>query len=208
MKLYLSSDGLGDNADDLANLVSGGNRIGVIRNSLDFSNIQERLNAGRDREFGELREIGLVPEEIDLRDFFDAQDDLRSVVGQLDALWVVGGNTFILRRAMRQSGFDSVLHDRAEDDRFVYAGYSAGVCVLAPTLKGIHLVDDPEEISEGYAKEVVWDGLGVIPFCIAPHYRSDHPESEMIEKAVEYFIEHKMLFIALHDGDVYIGDTS
>ena len=208
MKLYLSSDGLGENPNCLGNLVSGRKRIGVIRNSLDFSNDQERLDAGRDREFHELRETGLIPEEIDLREYFDAQDDLQGVVDQLDALWVVGGNTFVLRRAMRQSGFDSVLLDRAEDTQFVYAGYSAGSCVLSPTLRGIHLVDDSEEVPDGYSKEVIWDGLGLVPFCIAPHYRSDHPESDRIEKAVEYFIENKMLFIALHDGDVYSGNTS
>ena len=68
-------------------------------------------------------------------------------------------------------------------------------------------MDDSEEIAEGYSKEIVWDGLGLVPFCIAPHYRSVHPESGMIEKAVEYFIENEMPFIALHDGEVYTGDT-
>ena len=207
MKLYLSSFGLEDNASELGGLVTGKRRIGVIRNSLDFSDDQARLDAGRDREFRELSELGLVPEEIDLRAYFRSQDDLRGVVDQFDALWVVGGNTFLLRRAMKHSGLDAILLDKTNDERFVYAGYSAGSCVLAPTLRGIHLVDDSEEIAEGYSKEIVWDGLGLVPFCIAPHYRSDHPESEMIEKAVEYFIENKMPFIALHDGEVYTGDT-
>ena len=207
MKLYLSSFGLGDNASELGGLVTGGKRIGVIRNSLDFSDDQARLDAGRDREFRELSELGLIPEEIDLRAYFRPQDDLGDVVGQFDALWVVGGNTFLLRRAMKHSGLDAILLDKTKDERFVYAGYSAGSCVLAPTLRGIHLVDDSEEIAEGYSKEIVWDGLGLVPFCIAPHYKSDHPESEMIEKAVEYFIENKMPFIALHDGEVYTGDA-
>jgi len=81
-------------------MVAGEKRIGVIRNSLDFSNDQERLREGREREFNDLRNLGLFPEELDLRDYFDAQDDLRRVVGEVDALWVVGGNTFVLRRAM------------------------------------------------------------------------------------------------------------
>ena len=126
---------------------------------------------------------------------------------QLDGLWVVGGNTFILRRAMQQSGLDSILLKR-QGAQFVYAGYSAGICVMTPTLKGIHLVDDPTIIPEGYSEEIVWDGLNLVPFCIAPHYRSDHPESKLIEKSVAFFIENKIPFIALRDGEVYIRDLS
>ena len=50
------------------------------------------------------------------------------------------------------------------------------------------------------------DGLSLVPFCFAPHYRSDHPESELTEKSVEYFIDRKIPFAALRDGEVYIED--
>ena len=206
MKLYLSSFRLGDNASDLARLVSGQKRIGVIRNALDFSSDQERLREGREREFYELRKLGLFPEEIDLREYFEAQDDLRGVVGQVDALWVVGGNTFVLRRAMQQSGLDDILLEKVQDEHFVYAGYSAGICVVTPTLKGIHFVDDPDVIPVGYSEQIIWDGLGLVPFCFAPHYKSDHPETELVEKSVEFFIHTKIPFIALHDGEVYVED--
>jgi peptidase E len=67
---------------------------------------------------------------------------LEEVVASLDALWVVGGNAFVLRRALSQSGLDAVLTRRAGDSAFVYAGYSAGSCVMGSTLRGIELVDD------------------------------------------------------------------
>ncbi|MDP6453446.1 MAG: Type 1 glutamine amidotransferase-like domain-containing protein [SAR202 cluster bacterium] len=207
MKLYLSSFHLGDRAKEFADMVSGDRRVGVIRNSLDTSTDYERLRRGQEQEFEDLQAIGLNPESIDLREFFENQNDLRGVVDSFDALWVVGGNTFVLRRAMQQSGFDAILLDKVEDERFVYGGYSAGICVLTPNLDGIHLVDDPDVVPEGYSDETIWEGLGIVPFSIAPHYRSDHPESEMIEKSVEYFIENKIPFIALRDGDVYTGDT-
>ena len=206
MRLYLSSYRLEYNEDDLGCLVSGQKRIGVIRNALDFSNEHERLREGREREFLELRKLGLFPEEIDLREYFDAPEDLGGAVGKFDALWVVGGNTFVLRRAFQQSGLDAILLEKVRDEQFVYAGYSAGICVVTPTLRGIDLVDDPEVIPEGYSNQIIWDGLGLVPFSFAPHYRSDHPESELVEKSVEFFIENKIPFIALHDGDVYVGD--
>jgi dipeptidase E len=99
-----------------------------------------------------------------------------------------------------------VLLEKSQDAQFVYAGYSAGACVMAPTLRGIHLLDDPYFVPEGYSVEPLWDGLAVIPFCIAPHYRSHHPESGMMEEAIAYFIEHKIPFIALRDGEVYARD--
>ncbi len=206
MRLYLSSYRLEYNEDDLGCLVSGQKRIGVIRNALDFSNEHERLREGREREFLELRKLGLFPEEIDLREYFDAPEDLGGAVGKFDALWVVGGNTFVLRRAFQQSGLDAILLEKVRDEQFVYAGYSAGICVVTPTLRGIDLVDDPEVIPEGYSNQIIWDGLGLVPFSFAPHYRSDHPESELVEKSVEFFIENKIPFIALHDGDVYVED--
>ena len=105
---------------------------------------------------------------------------------------------------MKQSGFDEVLLE--QDAHFVYAGYSAGACAVTPTLRGIHLVDEPEVVPVGYTEEVTWDGLGLVPFSIVPHYRSNHPESALNEKVIEFFIEHKIPFIALRDGEVYIKE--
>lgn len=86
----------------------------------------------------------------------------------------------------------------------VYGGYSAGVCVLGPTLKGIHLVDDQNQKPYGEQYDVNWDGLGILDYVIAPHYQSGHFESELIEKTVQYLIENKILFIALKDGEVMV----
>jgi dipeptidase E len=207
MKLYLSSYRLGQHANTLKSMVLGKKRIGVIRNALDFSNDHAKLKNGRDREFFELEALGLNPEEIDLKEYFGAQDKLTRAIDKLDALWIVGGNTFILRRAMHQSGFDEILLKRCRDVSFVYAGYSAGACVVTPTLKGIHLIDDAETIPQGYTKSDIWEGLNIVPFCIAPHYRSDHPESALVEKSIAFFIDNKMPFIALRDGEVYITEV-
>lgn len=206
MKVYLASYQLENNRRELGSLVSGKKRIGVIRNALDYSNDTERLKRGRDREFYELKNQGLHPEEIDLRTYFGAQNDLYETINQFDAVWIVGGNTFILRRAMHQSGLDKVLIEKMQEEQFVYAGYSAGACVGTPTLKGIHLVDDPELVPTGYESEIIWPGLSLVPFSIAPHYKSDHPESVLIDQTVAYFIEKKIPFITLRDGEVYIGD--
>ena len=204
MKLYLSSNGLGSEADRLASMPSNNKRAAVIFSALDFSNEAERKQASINREIDALDQLGLEAEEFDLRRYFGRPDLLRQEASAFGLLWVIGGNTFVLRRAMAQSGLDRFLAERRDSDALVYAGYSAGVCVLAPTLRGIDLVDDPYEVPEGYQEQVIWDGLSLIDYCIAPHYRSGHEESEKIDRAVEYFIDNKILFKALHDGEVII----
>lgn len=207
MKLYLSSYQIGSRGAELAGLLPGAKRMAVIRNALDFSTDTERLRIGRERELAALASLGISGAELDLRAYFGSPQKLQKTLLQFDGLWVVGGNTFILRRAMAMSGLDAILRERTEDDAFVYSGYSAGACILAPTLRGIHLADQPELVSNSYRGEVRWDGLGLIPFCIVPHYRSDHPESPMMEQVVAYYVDHEISFITLRDGDVYIGEA-
>jgi dipeptidase E len=205
MKLYLSSYRLGKRALDLGRMVRGRKRVGVVRSALDFSSDTDRLEQGRAREFEELQDIGLIPESLNLREYFGAPERLENLIDRLDALWVVGGNAFVLRRAMRESGLDVVLAKKSDDSTFVYAGYSAGSCVMGTTLRGIDLVNDPTVVPIGYSDAPVWDGLSFVPFAIAPHYRSTHPESGLMESVVDYFIRNKTPFIALRDGEVYVS---
>jgi hypothetical protein len=45
---------------------------------------------------------------------------------ELDTVWVVGGNAFVLARAMARTGFREALLNVADRAGFTYAGYSAG----------------------------------------------------------------------------------
>ena len=57
---------------------------------------------------------------------------------------MVRGNVFTLRMAFAKSGLDRVVVEGLAADQFVYAGFSAGPCVLAPSLAGLELCDPPE----------------------------------------------------------------
>lgn len=76
--------------------------------------------------------------------------------------------------------------------------------MLTPSLHGTELVDDPHTTPTGYGQEVIWDCLDIFPYAIAPHYKSDHPESADIDKSVTYFIDHHIPFIALRDGEAIV----
>jgi dipeptidase E len=207
VKSYLSSYHLCDQPKRLSALAAKNNRVAVVQNALDAYTDLERRRIGLQREFADLKAIGLTTEELDSRLFFGKAAELEEFVEGFGYLWVTGGNTFVLRRAFSLSGLDSILQKKLHEDDFVYAGYSAGVCVLAPTLKGLHIADDPQAMPKGYVPQIIWTGLGFIPYCVAPHYRSNHSESPLIEKEIEYFIEQKIPFVALSDGEALILDS-
>lgn len=207
MKLYLSSYKFGDNPKALADLVGKNKRIAIIPNALDVYTDADRRAQGLQREKEGLLQIGLTPEELDLRRFFGKPEDLKRTLSDYGAVWVLGGNTFTLRRAYKESGMDRWLRENRGNRDFVYAGYSAGVCVLSPSLKGLETVDFPNKVPEGYKPEVIWDGIGLIDFAFAPHFKSNHPESEMVDDEVEYYRNRGIEYRTLHDGEVIIMDS-
>lgn len=214
MKLYLSSYRIGDTPEVLTDLIeqAGTNKkIAVIPNALDFAINRIRVMQSLQKDFADLRDCGLEPHELDLREYFadNSEKLLRTELQKYAAVYVRGGNTFVLRRAFAQSKFDVILQDYKKKKRsdFVYAGYSAGVCVLFDSLKGLELIDKPEEQPDGYVTPVIWEGLGFLPYKVAPHFRSDHPESQLVNGLVEYYVTNKILFKALRDGEVILEEV-
>lgn len=184
------------------------NSVAVIQNAQDCWTDPLKRRAGLEREFSDLRALGLAPIELDLRTFFGRRAQLERELTRFSYCWVCGGNSFVLRRAFHLSGLDVILQRLAqEEDCLGYGGYSAGACVMTPTLEGIHLADDPTSNPDGYSGEAIWKGLALYPYCIAPHFRSDHHETHLIERSVEYFLEKKIPFVALRDGEAVTFDT-
>lgn len=75
---------------------------------------------------------------------------------------------------------------------------------MGPTLRGIHLVDDPNQKPYGEQYQTIWEGLGILDYVIVPHYKSDHPESNDVDKVVEYLIASKTPYKTIRDGEVII----
>ena len=201
MKLYLSSYRFGADRSSLTELVGTPGRAGVVFNALD--GFADRLRI-LDRETADLRTFGFECEELDLRTYFNDLDSLSDRLRHLQFLWVVGGNSFVLARAMTQSRLGEALQGPLSDDRLVYGGYSAGSCVAGPDLDGIHLMDDPEVIPDGYLEGVTPQTLHLVPWRIVPHWRSDHYESADANKAVEHLRRAGLEYRTLQDGEALI----
>ncbi len=189
----------------LSNLFTEGKKILIIPNALDFSTEYERLAMTIEGEFQDLKRIGLEPEKLDLRDYFHKNDQsLGDRLTKAQGVWVIGGNTFVLRRAMYYSGFDNIVNTLP--DSYIYSGYSAGASVLPSSLKGLETVDFSEIVPQDYENEIIWNGLGLIDFYIAPHYQSEHPESEAVNELVAYYIRNNLSFNTLKDGEEIVLD--
>ena len=103
----------------------------------------------------------------------------------------------MLRYALSMSHGDRALIQLLERDQIVVAGYSAGSCVLGPDLKGLELVDSPDEVTVRYGSAPIYEGMHVLPYAIAPHFRFLHPETEAIDNLVDYYLDHGVAFRTL-----------
>jgi dipeptidase E len=206
MKLYLSSYKFGNHPKKLAELSGNNKKVAVIMNAVAFGD-KERQNNSLLAQIEKLKEFGFEAEGLDLRNYFGKKDELKEYLKGIGMVWIHGGNAFILKRAFEQSNFDVLVKEFVINNQIIYAGFSAAVCVIAPTLHGAELVDDPNVVPEGYNPHFKWDGLELIPYNVAVHYQSNHPESELIEKEVEYYKEKNMPYKTLQDGEVIIIDS-
>lgn len=197
MRLYLSSHRLGEAPGELVALMRGRTRIGVIANAADHLEPGKR-ESRLQREQMDLEDLGLEADEVDLRQHFDDRDRRPPDLEGYDALWVLGGDVIALRTAFHASGADAVITGRLREDSLVYAGYSAGACILGPrdALAGASF----RGRLPGYPVEPVSTGLGILPFAIVPHYEGDAGGL-----AGDYVNRH-IPFIALRDGQAVVMD--
>jgi dipeptidase E len=102
---------------------------------------------------------------------------------------------------MKQSGFDMLIKSAVARDEMVYAGFSAAAVVAFDSLKGLEIIDDPQEVPAGYDPDIVWDGLGFIPFALAVHFKSDHSESESVDREIAFYEANGIPYRTLRDGE-------
>jgi dipeptidase E len=196
MRLYLSSFRVGAHPQRLLQLLGDGRRTALISNATDEAPESAReKHRGRDR--AELAALGLDVTTVDLRTP-KAADRLCDY----NLIWVSGGNTFVLRRVLADSGADVALLALLRDDALVYGGYSAGACVLAPDLTDLQHVDDISAVPEP-----ITTGLGLLDRPFVPHVASPgHPETELCDEESAALTRKGQEHWALSDGDVLIID--
>ncbi len=204
MKKYLSSFRIWDHWDKLLEMFWNNNKVAYICSALDHCKKEER-DSYMQNDLDSLNSLWLNAEALDLRDFFWKSNNLCKKIKDYDWVFVSWWNTFILAQAYKLSWFWKLMQEyEIQGHNFVYAWYSAWVCILSPSLKWLDIVDDPNIHPYKELQETIWEWLSIIPYTFSPHYDSDHPESADIEKEIQYCIDNKILFKALRDWEVLI----
>ena len=210
MRLYLSSFRVGDCPERLTALMRRPGPVAVIANSMDAAPPDVRADGVALEQRG-LAALGLDAVEVDLRTYVGEPDRVAADLAEYELVWVRGGNVFVLRHALAVSGADAALVELLAADALVFGGYSAGPCILGPTLRGLEHCDPVSEVAQAYGAEARFDGLGVLDEVFVPHVDSPgHPESDLLGEVAAHYRATGVAHRTLRDGQVWVvdGDSS
>lgn len=206
MKLFLSSQDLGNFAEDLRELVGENRKTLVITNAQDYKDPATKAERVAEK-LKIIEQAGFQVQELDLREYFTKDPtELEAFVAEYNPglIHTIGGNVFLLSTAFKISGMDDILRQRLADDITVYSGHSAGAMAAAKDIETYERDDlKIEEVGAYYGVESVVDGLGLIDEYVIPH--ANRPERKSVTKFYqEQVAKIGAEAIILNDGDVYI----
>ena len=126
--------------------------------------------------------------------------DARQAVDETEAIFVGGGNTFRLLKALYDFNLLTPIRRRVEEG-MPYIGSSAGSIVAGPTLKttkDMPIVQPPS-----------FDALGLVAFQISPHYLDPDPASTHMgetqeERVRQFHEENEAPVVGLREGTMLL----
>ena len=133
-----------------------------------------------------------------------AVPDAREAIEQTDAIFVGGGNTFRLLKALQDLDLLDPIRRKVKDGA-PYIGSSAGSNVASPTIKTTKDMPIVQPRS--------FDSLGLVPFQISPHFQDSDPNSKHMgetqeERILQFLEENQTPVVGIREGAWLVCENS
>ena len=133
-----------------------------------------------------------------------AVSDAREAIEQTDAIFVGGGNTFRLLKALQDLDLLDPIRRKVKDGA-PYIGSSAGSNVAGPTIKTTKDMPILQPRS--------FDSLGLVPFQISPHFLDPDPNSTHMgetqeERILQFLEENQTPVVGIREGAWLVCENS
>jgi dipeptidase E len=125
-----------------------------------------------------------------------AVSDPNQAIEQTDAIFIGGGNTFRLLKALQDVDLLDPIRQRVKRGA-PYIGSSAGSNVAGPTIKTTKDMPIVQPRS--------FDSLGLVPFQISPHFQDPDPNSRHMgetqeERILQFLEENETPVVGIREG--------
>ena len=154
---------------------------------------EDKSYVEKDREI--IKEIGFNVEEIDIEG--KKQNELMGLFEHKDIIFVEGGNTFYLLKAIRKTGFEKVIKKLLKKGK-VYIGVSAGSIVAGRTIRTAGWKD----ADKNFVKLKNLKGMNLVPFDVFVHYQPEH--AEIIKKKLPWKWQRRKLKILTDEQAILV----